>query len=371
MDERVAVIILNTALAAASGIVFSLAVGWPLYKMPDVSLALNGALAGLVAITAPCAFVTELDSVIIGGIGGVVMVGGTFLMERMRIDDAVGAVPVHMVAGVWGTLAVAFFGDAELVGTGLGLRQQLGVQALGVAAAGVWAFGVSYIILSTMNRIRPLRVSAENERLGLNVSEHGASTEIFDLVSAMEDQERTGDLSKRVPVEPFTEVGQIAAQYNAVLSSLDENLIAKSEYLSILDNVSDGLFLIDKEFRISPYYSASTESIFEEQDLAGKKLTNIISFRDDGKGIDLKLLKERARESGRYSDEKLASLSGTDAMKLMFDVGISAAADEPNEHAGRGVGMDIVRRTVRQIGGDLKVLFRSGSYCEFRFSIPT
>ncbi|MFP4376950.1 MAG: ammonium transporter [Spirochaetales bacterium] len=261
MNDQVPIIITNTALAAGAGMIAALAVGWPIYKKPDVSLVLNGSLAGLVAITAPCAYVTELEAVLIGAIGSVIMLGSVFLLERVRIDDAVGAVPVHLFAGIWGTLAVAAFGDLKLIGTGLSRLEQFGVQALGVGSAAAWAFGLAFLFLFIFDKFQPLRVTAEDEVIGLNVVEHGASTEIFDLYQTLEVQAQTGDTSLRVPVEPFTEVGQIAKRYNEVMDSLQDNLVAKSEYLSILDNVSDALFLIDRELQVGPYYSAATRQI--------------------------------------------------------------------------------------------------------------
>ncbi|MFW5801724.1 MAG: ammonium transporter [Spirochaeta sp.] len=277
LTSNVPQILVNTAIAAAAGMVVSLAIGWPVMGYPDVGLVLNGSLAGLVAITANAPFVNEWQSVIIGGIGAIVMLAAVAGLERLRIDDAVGAIPVHLAAGIWGTLAVALFGSRELLGTGLSMMEQLGVQALGIIAVGGWAFGVPYGILWWLNRYVPLRVTPEQEATGLNVAEHGATTEAYDLFNVMEKHQRSGDLSLRVPVEPFTEVGAIARQYNAVLDSLDENVVAKSEYLVILDNVKDGLFLIDEDMRIAPSYSRPVESLLGVSQPAGQSLLSILS----------------------------------------------------------------------------------------------
>ncbi|NCN04496.1 MAG: ammonium transporter [Spirochaetales bacterium] len=276
MNDRVPVIITNTALAAAAGMVGTLALGWPIFRRPDISLVLNGTLAGLVAITAPVAYVSELDSVVIGLIGGGVMLGSQFLLERLRIDDAVGAVPVHLFAGIWGTLAVALFGDPELLGTGLSFGQQLLIQSQGIVVAGVWAFGLAYIFLSIFNRISPLRVTVEHETDGLNVAEHGASTEIYDFFRVLEIQATQGDMRLRAPEEPFTEVGQIARRYNQVMDTLETNLIAKSEYLSILDNVSDGLLLINENLEIGPFFSKATNDVLRGRATAGGSLQEIL-----------------------------------------------------------------------------------------------
>lgn len=277
MNQDVAGIVMRTVLAGATGMVTTLLVGWLILKYPDVNLVINGTLAGLVAITASCHVVNDKSAAVIGAIGGLVMLSVSYLLQKMQIDDAVDAIPVHLGAGVWGTISVALFGDAALINNGHTMWGQLGIQVTGIIAIGTWAFFCTYFIMNIVNRFSPLRVSKENEESGLNVAEHGATTEIFDLYTVMDRQARTGDLSLRVPVEPFTEVGQIASRYNYVIANLEENLVAKSDYVSILDNVSDGLFLMDKDNRIAPHYSASLEKIFERSRLAQTSFDEILS----------------------------------------------------------------------------------------------
>jgi Amt family ammonium transporter len=156
-------------------------------------------------------------AVLIGAVGGVVSVLAAHLLERLRIDDAVGAVPVHLAAGIWGTLAVALVGDPAGFPAGGGRLDQLGIQALGVGAAGAVAFGLGYPGLWLLNRWLPLRVDAETERIGLNVGEHGASSALYTLLEEMDAQRRHGDFTRPVQVEETSEAGLIAAQYNQVL----------------------------------------------------------------------------------------------------------------------------------------------------------
>jgi len=228
LNDQVAGIIANTFLAGASGVMVTLTVGWIIRKQADAELVIFGSIAGLVAITASANAVSTISALIIGGIGGIVMLGVDYLMDYLHIDDAVGAIPVHLGAGVWGTLAVAIFGKEEILGTGISRWGQLLIQATGVGVCFLWAFGLSYGIFLLINRFFPLRVTAEDERIGLNVSEHGATTELLDLLITMDSQARTGDISLRVPVEPFTEVGQIAEQYNRVMEALQKEA-AKTE----------------------------------------------------------------------------------------------------------------------------------------------
>ena len=221
LTPEVPTIIVNTTVSGAFGGLVALALAWRLGGRPEVTMIMNGSLAGLVGITASAHIMTPLAAAGIGSIAAVVMYAVAMLLERLEIDDVVGAVPVHLAAGIWGTLAVAIFGDPASWGTGLGRWEQLGVQATGVGAGFAWAFGVGFTLLWLINRWLPLRIDPEGERVGLNVAEHGASTEILDLLTEMDDQRRAGDFSRPVAVEPHTEVGQIAQQYNRVLADIN------------------------------------------------------------------------------------------------------------------------------------------------------
>lgn len=272
MDLSVAKIIANTVLAGAAGAMSALLIGWPLKRVAEVGLIINGSLAGLVAITAGAHAVGSGAALLIGAVGGAIMFGVEELFEKLRLDDAVGAFPVHTAAGIWGTLAVAVFGNPEILGTGLGFWAQLQVQAVGVLATFGWAFGVGFVLLWLINKVIPLRVTPEDEKIGLNVAEHGASTELLDLFQAMESQAATGDLSVRVPVEPFTEVGQIASRYNLVMGNLEATL---KERDAIFENVDEGLFLLNLDLRFGAQYSAALPRIFLREHLEGRRFTDL------------------------------------------------------------------------------------------------
>ncbi|MGB3491581.1 MAG: ammonium transporter [Elainellaceae cyanobacterium] len=220
-NSQVAGIIMNTMIAGASGMVVTGALTFLRYRHIEVELVMNGSIAGLVAITASCHAVSTSSAVLIGGMGGAVMLLMSRMLEKWRIDDAVDAVAVHGAAGAWGTLSVGLFGQMDLLGTSLSRPALLGVQALGIVTCFVWAFGLTWLILSGFDRFFPVRVSARAEELGLNVSEHRAKTEIYDLFQVMEEQAETQDLSLRVPANPFTEVGHIARRYNQVIDALE------------------------------------------------------------------------------------------------------------------------------------------------------
>ncbi|PAQ13906.1 ammonium transporter [Bacillaceae bacterium SAOS 7] len=172
---------LNTNLAAGAGAVSALLISWVMIGKSDVPTMLNGALAGLVAITASCAFVETWAAVVIGLVAGVLVFYSARFVEKLKIDDPIYALSVHGVAGVWGTLSTGLFATPELATVGLpglfygGGFTQLGVQALGVAVCGAYAFAVSFAILFIIKKVlRGLRVSEEEELIGLDMSEHGS-----------------------------------------------------------------------------------------------------------------------------------------------------------------------------------------------------
>jgi ammonium transporter, Amt family len=173
---------LTTNLAAAAGGVGGICVAWLVLRKPDVSMMLNGVLAALVAITAACGFVAPWAAMLIGFVAAAVAVVAVPLVERLGIDDPIGAVAVHGLAGVWGTLATGLLAVPALAATvgvgrgGLlytGSPYQLGVQVLGLAAVGVFTFSASYGSLWTLNRLWGIRVEQHVETAGLDVAEHG------------------------------------------------------------------------------------------------------------------------------------------------------------------------------------------------------
>ncbi len=220
LTAEVPTVILNTTLAATFGGLVGLMLTWRLDRRPDVVMIMNAALAGLVGITASANIMSPWKAALIGGLAAIVMRLAKHTLERMRIDDAVDAVPVHLGAGIWGTLAVGLLGDVESFPAASSNLEQFGIQLLGVGVCCAWAFGLGYLVLSLINRRFPFRIDPQGELAGLNIAEHGASTETFDLLSEMDEHRRSGDFARPVRVEPHTEVGQIAAEYNRVLGAV-------------------------------------------------------------------------------------------------------------------------------------------------------
>jgi Amt family ammonium transporter len=239
LNATVPFVLVHTMLAAAAGGLAVVGISWIRNGLPDVQLTLNGILAGLVAITANCHIVSTSNAVLIGAGGGIVCFVTSDLLARLKIDDAVDAVPVHLAAGIWGTLAVALLGDVSLFPNGHTRLEQLGVQALGIGAAGVFAFGISFVVLHLIDRVLPLRVSADAERIGLNIAEHGASSALLDVLGAMEAQAARGDFSKPVHVEPFTEAGEMATRYNLVLDKFNSEVRKREQTANELRDARD------------------------------------------------------------------------------------------------------------------------------------
>ncbi|NEO55686.1 MAG: ammonium transporter, partial [Okeania sp. SIO3B5] len=277
LNEQVAGIIVNTILASAAGMITTLGITWYIRGIPSVEGLINGTLSGLVGITAACHAVTAFSAIFIGVIAAIVTMLVEQALEKIRVDDAVGAIPVHLGGGIWGTLAVALFGKAEVLDTGLSFSQQLTVQLLGIFSAFLLGFCLVYPILFITNKLYLFRVSEADERIGLNVSEHQAKTEILDLFRVMDSQASTQDLSLRVPVEPFTEVGQIANRYNQVMDALEE-VTARND--AIIKVATDAIITFTKPeleiVSINP--SASVIFGYENQYLIGIPIYQIFDF---------------------------------------------------------------------------------------------
>ena len=236
MDDAVPLILINTFLAAAFGLLTGLGISFALFKKPDPYYVILGPLAGLVAITAGCNSMTSVTSIFVGVIGAVIAIIVNELLNKFEIDDVVGAVPVHLAAGVWGTLAVGLFSDLEILGTGLTRLEQIKAQFIGVVSIGAFSFFGSYILLKILNYFYPLRVSPLHEELGLNIAEHNATSVEHDLISVLEKQSESGDLTIRGPQDPFTAGGVIGLYYNRLMSKLETTEAEKQKWRDRISN---------------------------------------------------------------------------------------------------------------------------------------
>ncbi|MFZ8969356.1 MAG: ammonium transporter, partial [Ilumatobacteraceae bacterium] len=190
-DQYVMSVGVNTMLAAAAGALISTVTIWMKSGKPDLAMIGNGALAGLVAITAPCGAVGPISSVIIGGVGGLLVVFSVLFFDKVRVDDPVGAISVHGVVGIWGTLSIGLFAqydDAFLGREDAGLFfgggiDQLAMQAVMVIIIALWVAITTGILFAIIKATIGLRVSAEEETQGLDVLEHGLAGYAGDSVT--------------------------------------------------------------------------------------------------------------------------------------------------------------------------------------------
>ena len=158
----VSLVFVTTTLAGASGIIGAMAASWSISKKPDLSMVLNGSLAGLVGITAGADVISPINSIIVGFIAGLIVVVAVIQLDKAKIDDPVGAISVHLVCGIWGTLAVGVFSSSHSFGT----------QLIGVLAYGIFCLTASVILFLGIKSLMGLRVSEEEEIIGLDIGEH-------------------------------------------------------------------------------------------------------------------------------------------------------------------------------------------------------
>lgn len=215
--DSLASIFVTTTLAPAIATCVTMIFTWIKDGKPDVSMSLNASLAGLVAITAPCDCVDALGSIIIGAVSGILVVVAVEVIDKkMHVDDPVGAVAVHMVNGIWGTIAVGLFSTgADGVGVGLfygGGFKQLGIQLMGFAAVAAWTIVTMTIVFTIIKKTNGLRVSAEEEIKGLDATEHNLPSAYADFMPAtytsapvsISAPAVSAPVEKAIPVETYT-----------------------------------------------------------------------------------------------------------------------------------------------------------------------
>jgi Amt family ammonium transporter len=199
-DMYVPQLAVRTLVAGCAGAIVAMIVNWVKDGKPDVSMAANGLLAGLVSVTAPVGAISTRDAILIGAIGGAIVVFAVGVFDRIRIDDPVGAISVHGVCGTWGTLSVALFAqydDAFLGREDAGLfygggLDQMWTQLIFIGAAFIWVAGAAGLVFLAIKKTIGLRVSQEEELNGLDIEEHGSPGYNDDVVSVSMPAPRLG-----------------------------------------------------------------------------------------------------------------------------------------------------------------------------------
>lgn len=344
-NENIAPIVVNTSLSAAAGGVTLIL--WFLYRTgkPEIAGVLNGTLAGLVGVTAAPHLYSAADAIIIGVLSAIVTQLATYLLLRRKIDDVINAFPVHGAAGIAGTLMVALFGNQALFPDNNSVLEQLGIQAFGATVVCALSLGGGYLLMRFINAIQPLRVSAEDELMGLNVSEHDASTEILDLLTDMRQQGNEGDFSKPVPEQPYTEAGQVASEYNRVLDRVRleiqtreeayKQLKEASHFQYIFENTREGIVELDLQGNPQNANPAAAkilgyDSIEQLVSSLGQYGRNLKTIENDSS--DSVSLRESLQQGGSAVDLNLEYIRQNDG-ETGYAVGSIHRLKETDDHA--------------------------------------
>ena len=219
-SERVPGVVLNTVLGGMVGGIAGLLFSFSARALVDIRFVMIGTIAGLVSITASAHIIRIPEALFIGGAGAVLACLTMIWLDRLQVDDAIDAFAAHGVAGMWGTLAVALFGNPAAFLEGHTRLDQLTVQAIGVLVCGLWTFVSVYGPFRLLKVWVPLRVGRLEEIQGLNMTEHQVGNELRDLLLDMEAHKQSDLFDQPAHVEPYTEVGQVADRYNSVMEQM-------------------------------------------------------------------------------------------------------------------------------------------------------
>lgn len=311
VTAEIAPIAMNTMIAACFGGIAcglsSIIFGEEHRLEPDA--AINGVLGGLVGITAGCHIVDAPGAAMIGIGGGVVVYAGGWILENwFRLDDVVGAIPVHGFAGAWGTVATALFLPESALAQGVSRMDQVMVQLQGVGAAFVWSFGIAFAFLKIISLFRSIRVSGDAESLGLNVAEHGARSSILELAQAMHDATNNQDFSRKVEVEFGTEIGDLSQAFNSMIDQLKS---AK-----------------EKEQRDFESHIRNVENV-KKQELG--VFDDYLQSHVAAMSTEMAKMRESLENISSQSKQTASSIQEIFAEVAEFEAGLSAVADNVSE----------------------------------------
>lgn len=338
-DSLVPLVIVATILAAAAGGSCAILLSYFLRGHAQVGFVLNGILAGLVAVTAGAHALSPVTAVAVGAGGAVAMALASALMVRLRIDDAVDAVAVHLAGGIWGTIAVALFADPAAFG-GRGRIEQLGIQLLGITATGVWVVLATGLCLSVLAFFGGVRARPREELLGLSLAEHGARGALQILLDQMRRHRTSGSFRPRAPVDRATEVGVLADSYNKVLDRVETEIAERNR-------------LAERERQARHMAEGAYEAMREALDENSRA-----ARRDALTGLGNRLLLEEIMSESRLSD---ALGTGETIICLCVDMDRFKEVNDTYGHAaGDAVLTATAARIAGMIDGDRDLGFRIG-----------
>lgn len=357
VTEQIPSIIANTVLGAVGGILSGMLMGLRTRRYADVMYAINGAIAGLVAVTASAHVISLSVAFGLGAVSGVLMVLTSEWLISKHIDDAVSAIPSHLVAGIWGTLALPWVADLTLMDSGLSRSAQFGVQLIGVVVCGVWSFGSAWLLFRITRRFLPIRVSPEAEKMGLNLAEHGAKNELNQLIEHMRQHEQQGDMRQRIDADPFTEVGEIAASYNRVTAALES---AVGHTRVMLRNLRDGVITWQADGTLTSL-NPGAEQLFEvdAKQIIGQPVSQLLPTRSLSPGARHEIKRRCADMQVRYLEIQVsegASGSASERSGMVRDI---TERKQLQEQLNRE--RDLARTTLASIGDGVITCDASGN----------
>lgn len=322
LNKQTGDVILNTLIAGAVGGLAGLIYSRYRHGYYDVSSIMNGVLAGLVCITANANLAQPIDAFLIGLVGYLSYEFGCYFLIKFKLDDAIEAIPVHLFAGISGTLAVAFFYPMDKI------LDQLVIQFTGIIVVGIFAFLTTYLFLKIASRFMSLRASEADEIIGMNISEHKATSSMHDLAQMMHMQANSQDFSQKISVEPYADASLIAEFYNNVTRAFnkltDENqgLIQEIEYRANYDQLTgvskrNLLFTEIEKALVSLNFEPKTHGVLFI-DLDGFKQANDMFGHDAGDEI-LKVVAKRIKSLLRM-DDMVARFGGDEFVVLVLDL---------------------------------------------------
>jgi len=322
LNKQTGDVILNTLIAGSMGGLAGLMYSRFSRGYYDVGSIMNGILAGLVCITANANLAQPEDAFLIGIVGYFSYELGCYVLIKFKLDDAIEAIPVHLFAGISGTLAVAFFYPVDQI------LHQLEIQFTGVIAVGFFAFSSTYIFLKIASRFMALRASEADEIIGMNISEHKASNSMHDLAQMMHMQANSQDFSQKILVEPYADASLIAEFYNNVtrafnkLTDDNQGLIKEIEYRANYDQLTgvpkrNLLFTEIEKALVHLNHEPKVHGVLFI-DLDGFKQANDKFGHDAGDEI-LKVVAKRIKSLLRM-DDMIARFGGDEFVILVLDV---------------------------------------------------
>jgi Amt family ammonium transporter len=315
----IAGVLFATTIAASAGGLANLLIANLASDQVRIERILNGVLGGLVSITASAHLVTFLDAVVIGAMGGLIAhFAHEFLLRVCKLDDPVSAIPVHGFAGAWGTIALVFFVPEDNL-TG-GLWGQFVTQVIGAVSIFIWAFSCGIVLFILLRVFSLLRVSAEEEEVGMNVSEHGARTVWLDAMQTMKEIVADGDLSRRAPIERGTEAGEIASSFNFLMDHLQSSISGMKASSQEVRETSERLLVFGNQ----------TNNRLEEQDLNTLVIeTSITLLRDKMDAISQQA--ETVSNSSGTAESEMASAAEVITMASVAIASMKRVVDEVAE----------------------------------------